>query len=453
MPPFFDVLEKKLGEVKDTSGIRIKPWPVFILGTMILMVALVFMFNVVSSAISLALFLAPIWLPLIVGGAAWQLWTIWRRSEFIARQEHILLEIRPPRSIEKTPLAMEAVLAGLHHSPGEGNWYKRYIEGSVRPWWSLEIVSIEGQVHMFIWTRKGYRRIIESNIYAQYPGAQVVEAPDYTRLLSASEDEGWNIWGCDFKHTSKDPVPIKTYVEYGLDKVQKEPEQVDPLSHLVEFMGSMRKGEHMWLQLVVRVHKGEKYNKTTVKDGKTETYTWKHEAMEMVEKVRKETRMPYTDPTTGKEMPGFPNPTKGQADLIAAIERNVSKLAFDVGARGVYLARPEAFDSMAIGGLTGIFKQFSSEGWNGFRPTDWMTQFEDYPWEVGANKLKSLIRKLLIEAYRRRQFYYAPFVREHMVMSTEELATIFHVPSGAVEAPALERIQSATSEAPPNLPV
>jgi hypothetical protein len=39
-----------------------------------------------------------------------------------------------------------------------------------------------------------------------------------------------------------------------------------------------------------------------------------------------------------------------------------------------------------------------------------------------------------------------------MVMSTEELATIFHIPSSSAEAPGLERIQSATHEAPADLP-
>ena len=450
MLPFLSALEGQVKKFRSVTGVRFKPWPIFALGLSLLFMATIFMFGVVATALSLALFLAPVWLPLLIVGSAWRMWVILKRSEFIALQECILLEIKPPRSIEKTPLAMEAVLSGLHHSPGEGTWYKRFIQGSVRPWWSLEIVSLEGQVHLYVWTRKGFRRIIEAQIYSQYPGAQVVEASDYTRLISATPQE-WNIWGCDFVHTADDPVPIKTYVEYGLDKVQKEPEQVDPMANLIEFMGSMKKGEYLWLQFVIRVHKGEKYNKFN-KAGKV--YTWKDKAQEMIKKIREETRQPYTDAASGKEVPGFPNPTKGQSELIAAIERNISKLPFDVGARGIYLATPERFDGIVIAGLTGIFKQFSSEGWNGFRPSSWMTQFDDYPWEVGINTYKNIIRGELVEAYRRRQFFHEPFPStDTMVMSTEELATIFHIPSHAVEAPSLERIQSATGEGPPNLPV
>jgi len=87
-----------------------------------------------------------------------------------------------------------------------------------------------------------------------------------------------------------------------------------------------------------------------------------------------------------------------------------------------------------------------------------MMQFDDFPWEFGVEKLKNKVRRGLVEAYRRRQFFYDPFSfglfrDDTMVMSTEEIATIFHIPSRAVETPTLGRIQSATGEAPANLPV
>jgi len=413
------------------------------------MLSFIFMPGVVSLALSIALFMAPLWLPFLLVSGAWILWVVLKRSEFIASQENILLEIKPPRAIIKTPLAMEAFFSGMHLGPGETTWYNKFIQGKVRPWWSLEIASIEGRVHFFIWTRSRFRRIIESQMYAQYPGVQIAEVPDYTRLLTATPEE-WEIWGCDFVHTEKDPFPIKTYVEYGLDKVQKEVEQVDPLANLIEFMGSMGKGENLWLQIVIRTHKGEKYDKPNKKG---EQYTWKDEAKELVDDIRKATRESYVDPTTGEERPGFPNPTKGQMEKIAAIERNVSKLSFDTGIRGVYIATREKFDPVVIAGIVGLFKQFSSDdGWNGFKPSGWMSVFNDYPWEFGVSKLKDANRSGLVNAYRRRQFFHEPVSVDTMVMSTEELATIYHIPSNAVMAPTLERTTSATGEAPANLP-
>jgi hypothetical protein len=452
MLPFLHELEEYVSQLKAKSGFRLQPRPLLLGGLVLLLLAFLFMPRQVSTAVSISFFLMPLWLPVLLLFGAWHIFVVLKRSEFIASQKYVLLEIKPPRTLEKTPLAMEAVLSGMHLGPGEGNWYAKYIQGKVRPWWSLEIVSIEGQVHFFIWTRVGFRRIIETQIYAQYPGAQVTEAPDYTRLISATPEE-WTIWGCDFLKTAADPIPVKTYIEYGLDKVQKEPEQIDPLANLIEFMGSMGKGENVWLQLIIRVHKGEKYD--TLND-KGKPYTWKDEAQKVIKSIQKESRDPGSvDPVTHKEKLGIPNPTKGQSDKIAAIERNISKLAFDVGVRAIYLATPQKFDPLSIAGLTGIFKQFSSESWNGFKPDHWMTQFNDYPWEMGVDRLKTIYRRALVEAYRRRQFYFEPFdfKSDAMVMSTEELATIFHIPSRAIGAPGLDRIQSTTSEAPANLPV
>ncbi len=453
MLPFFEWVTDLRDTITGTFGLRFHPWPIFILGLALLVVSYLFMPDAVSLAFSIALFLAPLWLPFLLVNAALMLWLILKQGEFISSQKYLLLEIKPPRNLVKTPLAMEAFLSTLHIGPGESTWYVRWMKGALRPWWSLEIASFEGQVHFFIWTRANFRRMIETQIYAQYPGAQIVEAPDYTRLISGTIED-FGIWGCDFKHTNATPLPIKTYIEYGLDQVQKEPEQVDPLANLIEFMGSVGKGEYLWLQMIFRQHKGERYGKLNEK-GKA--YTWTDEAKEMIDKIRKETREPYVDPMTGKEMPGFPSPTKGQAEKIAAIERNVSKQGFDVGIRCIYLAKKDSFNPIVITQMNGLFNPFNSLGWNGIGAAEWLRHFDDYPWEIGVEKKKDLYRRKLVEAFRRRQFFHEPFSfgvapKDIMVMSTEELATVYHIPSRAVETPGLTRIQSATSEAPPNLP-
>ena len=324
----------------------------------------------------------------------------------------------------------------------------------MRPWWSLEMASLEGQVHFFIWSRANFRRVIESQLYAQYPGIQITEAPDYTRFISGNHKE-WSIWGCDFKKSKPDPLPIKTYVEYGLDKVQKEPEQIDPLANIIEFMASVGKGEYLWLQFIFRVHKGEKHRKLNAA-GKP--YTWIDEGKDLIDKIREETRDVYVDPATKEKRPGFPNPTKGQIEKMAAIERGTSKLAFDVGGRCVYLAKPDKFNPIMVTHIISLFKPFNSEGWNDINSAAWLKNFDDYPWEIGTDKVKDHFREKLVEAYRRRQFFFEPLTYgispdEVMVMSTEELATVYHIPSAGIETPSLGRISSATGEAPANLPI
>ncbi len=460
--PFLNILEKQNSDITNRTGIRFDPWPVFIFGLTLLFFSFVFMPNQVTLALSMALFVSPVWLPFLLRGGAVKLWYVMRRSEFIAKQKYILLEIRPPRNLVKTPLAMEAFLASIHLTGGESTWYARF-KGGIRPFYSLEMASFEGKVHFYIWTRENLRRIVEGQMYAQYPGVQIVEVPDYTRQISASPKE-WVVWGCDFNATGPNPIPIKTYVEYQLDSVQKEPEQVDPIAHVIEFMSSVGKGENLWLQLVIRAHNGERYGpspgkkESAVKNEEGKPYTWRDEGKKIIEEMRKKTRSPYTDPATGQEMAGFPNPTKGEAELMGAIDRNTTKLAFDVGIRGIYLAKPDKFNVAAITHLIGLFKPFTNTGWNGINSTKWMKRFDDYPWEIGVEKRKNHYREELVNRYRRRQFFYDPFFHdalfgdETMILSTEELATVYHIPSQSVQAPGLTRIQSATHEAPADLP-
>lgn len=454
MLPFYDKLAEIVTELRDTIGVRPFSWPPFILGLVLIFTAYLFFPAQVALALSLALFLAPVWLPFLLIDGALILRLVLVRSEFIASRAYVLLEIKLPRNLVKTPLAMEAVFANIHYSKGESNWFQVYWQGQVRPYWSFEIASFGGDVHFFVWTRADFRKLVENAFYAQYPGVQIIEAPDYTRVLSAAPEE-WSVWGCDYKHTQPiDAYPIKTYVEYGLDKTQKEPEQVDPFSHLVEFVSSIGKGETFWLQFIIRVHAGEKYRKTT-KKGKP--YTWRDQAKETIEEIRKEagTKAKFFDPTSGKmiETQGFPNPTKGQTETIAAIERNVSKLGFDVGGRAIYIAAPGRFNPTIITGMIGLFKPFNSEGWNGLKATHFGMEFSDYPWEFGNERRKDIFRREIVQAYRRRQYFHEPFTMSNpMVMSTEELATIYHIPSSTVGAPGLRRIQSTTGEAPANLP-
>lgn len=445
MLPFYDKLEELVNDARDTVGIRPFRWPPFILGVILLFTAYIYFPDRVALALQLALFLAPLWLPILLIGGAFELWLVLIRSEFIASKSYVLLEIKLPRNLVKTPLAMETVFANLHYRKGESNWFQIYWQGQVRPYWSLEMTSFGGQIHFFIWTRTDFRKLVENAFYAQYPGVQLVETVDYTRTISAEPGE-WDVWGCDFKHTNViDAYPIKTYVEFGLDKTQKEPEQIDPLAHIIEFLGSVGSNQYFWLQLIFRTHQGEKYE-----HHHGAGYTWRDQAKEEIAKIRSDI-VTVTD--TGEQK--FPNPTKGQQEKIAAIERNTSKLAFDVGGRAVYIAAPGHFDAAMISGMINLFKPFNAEGWNGIKATHFGIEFSDYPWEIGNEKRKDVFRHHVVEAFRRRQFYHEPFdfKEDSMVMSTEELATIFHIPSSSVQTPGLRRIQSATGEAPGNLPL
>jgi len=379
---------------------------------------------------------SPIWVPVVVAYAAWKIWIRYTRAKFLSGLENILLEIKLPRETIKSPLAMELFLNSLHQTGGEANWYDTYIKGKARAVFSLEIVSIEGKVHFYIYTRKVLRSWVESNLYSQFPNVGIVEVPDYTASFKYQKDK-ISLWGCDFKPIESDVYPIKTYIDYGLGDDPKEEYKVDPLTPTIEFLGSIGKGEQLWIQIVIRASKKDHVKK------------WKEDAKKEIEKIRQESVIDRGD----SDYPGFPSPTKGQSEIISAIERNVAKNAFQVGIRGIYLANSENFKGITIPGLLSSWKHYNSNNLNGFKPSRGMIKFGDYPWEDYKEIRKNRERRNIYESYRRRCFFHPPFVVPPFILNTEALATIYHFPGSVAGTPTLDRIPSKRAEAPFNLPV
>jgi hypothetical protein len=313
-------------------------------------------------------------------------------------------------------------------------WY-----GKTRDWFSLELVSTEGKVHFYIWTRPKYKNVIEAQIYSQYPDVEVYEVEDYTKPFAYVPGQN-EVWGCDFILTQPDPYPIKTYIDYGLDKDPKEEFKIDPITPVLEFLGSIGQGQNIWIQIMIRAHK-----KRRVRDvfGEKED-SWKDSAKEEIKKIIEKTK---TD---------MRSPTKGESDIVNSLERSVTKIPFDCGIRAVYLAEKSKFNGANIGGITGAWKQFGSLNLNGFRPAGWMTIF-DYPWQEWGGK-KERLKAIVLEEYKMRRYFYSPhkgkkFYTNPFVLNVEELATIFHFPGSVLRTPTFDRVPSKKSEAPSNLPI
>jgi len=387
--------------------------------------------------------LYPLWLPLFLTFVFWRIWIAYVQSKYIASQEYILLEFKLPREILKTPFAMEQFFTNLNLGSGESTFIDRVWSGKVRAWFSFEIVSIEGKVHFFVWTRKSLRNYLESQIYANYPNVEVHEVPDYAKELYFDPSEK-SLWGCDMVLTKPDPYPIKTYVDYGLDKEQVEDDsKVDPMAPIIEFLGSMKKGEIMAVQFITRAHKKRRFPEGLwEKEDK-----WKDDAKKEIAMIRKNA----TPKIEGSAYPGFPNPTKGEVETIAALERSVSKAPFDVGVRVMYYASSDTFNGVNIPTMLSMFKQYGSNNLNGFAPARWLSSF-DYPWQDFAEIRQNASRRKFLKAWKRRAYFHAPFKFKPSILNTEEMATVFHFPGKVVETPTFGRITSKKGGAPSNIP-
>jgi hypothetical protein len=391
------------------------------------------------------IYIWPIWLPIILLILFFRYWLFYVRYYAIAKEGSVLLELKLPQETDKTPLAMEIFLTALYQTGG-ATMYEAFWEGKGKPWFSLELVSLGGKVKFFIWAPKKFKNLIESQLYAQYPTIEIYESKDYAAAFNYDPNVH-SIWGTYFKLTEKDVYPIKTYVDYGMDKPgAKEEFKIDPMAAVLEYLGSIGPREQVWIQILIQAHtkEGIKHGRLKKKDD------WKKDIDAEIEYIKKSSQVLLSNGSYS-----FPNPTPGQIEKIKALERSRDKFPFDTAIRGFYLAEQSSFNPINITGLIGSFRQYNSNNLNGFK-LGWFTDF-DYPgFEDFARKRRTYIEEEFLNAYKRRSFFHPPYKYFHgrpMILMTEELATIYHFPGSVVSTPTLERILFKKAEPPDNLPI
>ena len=407
------------------------------------------------------------WAPILLALIALTTFVHYRRALFVSKLSRIVLEIKIPKEVFKSPAAMEIILNGVFWQTGGGHdahWYDKYYTGKVRSWFSLELVSIEGKVHFLIWTEKKFKPLIEAQFYAQYPEVEIREVPDYVQNVPyGAEGSNWELFGTEFKMGSKlgDPLPIKTYIDLGLHKDPKEEYKMDPMTPLIELLGALGKNEQMWFQILIMGTKGP--YKSELGLLKTQTRDWRKETQELLAKMRNEFKEQNAGKGADATTKAFAMTTDEQKRIIENIERIMRKNGFETVVRLLYLAKKENFRGTLIGGVLGSLKQFASEGLNGFAPTSFTAVdywFQDIKWLRHIPFLKDTLGKNMpglkteiFNNYIRRRMVYSNGASEPFILTTEELATLWHIPGQVAERPTFERIQSKRSEPPANLPL
>jgi len=382
-----------------------------------------------------------LWVPVVLGFLAWHYWIQFIHARTLAKMKWVNLEISVPRDVFKSPEAMELIFNTLHEGGGMSTWIKKYINGNLPKYFSLELVSIEGSVYFFIRTLDNFAPLIKNQVYAQFPQAEIHEVDDYTKYVGdyTNKQHLFDMFGVEFTLTGDHELPIKTYVDYGLDKAigtLEEYQKIDPITPLLEFLGSMRNGEQVWMQMIVRSDKWS---------------DWRKNALEKINIMMGRNLENAELANTGRLSPG-------EQEKIKAIERSLHKIAFEVGFRAMYFAKKDAFRPSNIPGLIGSVRQYGSMYHNGFRPQ--LTTDYDYPWQdPTGSRLVKLKSKFFKNFVNRAYFYddvesdWQEDSKEPFILTAEELATIFRIPGRVSETSAVERVEAVKAEPPTNLPI
>lgn len=383
----------------------------------------------------------------------------YRQSIKNTHWQWILLAIDIPSHNIQTPKAVEQMFTHLAGSFNKPNLAEVFYYGYKQPWFSFEIVSIEGYIQFLVRIEKTFRDLVEASVYAQYPEAEITEIEDYSLMAPKHfPDEKYEVWATDFGLAEDDVIPIRMYREFE-EYMFKDKTFKDPMGTFLESFSRIGAGEQMWFQIIIEpINNGWKNKalekikevmtgKKVVKDGRIKSLdpiryegykSWDELSAQLFATPRTEPHKKSETTTTYM--------TANQGRLVDKMEDKLSKVIFKTKIRGVYLAEKSVFNtSRGVKVLLGAINQFNSPSANSIVPK----------YGVGASyffkQQRITFRKnLLIEAYKKRKINAGA---NSFVLNIEELATIWHFPMTSVKTPLVQKSTISNAEPPHNLPV
>jgi len=387
-----------------------------------------------------------------------QLWFTLVRERYATSIEWTTLELKIPNMVERTPKAMEQVFGGLHSMRTSVNFKEKWWDGKHQQHLSLEIVGEQGSTKFFVHTPVKYKKLLQSQLYAQYKDIEITEVEDYTKQLPVYlPNEEFDLWGTELIFTKEDAYPIRTYRHFEEPSTEKK--YIDPLASLAEVLGELSPEEHIWVQMLIRpagdqwqiagqrlidrlIGKKQKKSPTNLFEGIFQFFVDLTLALIVTPKE--------LNPKDEKQVPEslMQHLPPGMKDTVAALEESISKHGFETVIRILYIAPRATFAQDNISAVLGAFKQFSTYNLNGFRPNSRISPSVDYFFK----KTREHSRKVALHQWACDRSFRDVTARKRMIMNTEELATVYHIPSVVLEVPTLPKITAKKAEPPTGLP-
>ena len=419
----------------------------FGLGVLLLGIMWVYTDIPANRVIGFAVATAPVWLPIVTFMLFFEQWLIYVGTKFYINQGRTTLEIRLPPEVFKSPEAMEQVLIQLHQTAAPDNHFQTYLDGKRPPVYGLEIVSRGGDIRFYINTpRKKFKNITESQLYSQYPGIEVKELPiDYTAEIPW-DPEKFQYFSIHFGTKKDDAYPIKTYMDYGLNNLQVDEEQkIDPITSFLDALANLGPGEYYWVQMLIDANRKVSFKEGSLGKKPDWTDAARKEINAIIDKAKKRVVGEVGNNVLGQL-------TDTEKETIKSIERSMGKNAFNTAIRGMYIARTEVYNpGERIGALITSWRGYDDLNRNAIG-VRWRTDFDWNAWQDPSGHKKQEMKQKELKLYKLRGYEQENGSDPKKVMTTEELATMFHLPGTVATTPTLSRVPSKRAEAPSNLP-
>ena len=386
-------------------------------------------------------------------------WLFWRQEDYKHRIRWKFIEIKVPREVLKGPKAMEQFfqeLAPLANRPG--TIWKKWLDGEIVRYHTIDIIGRNNEVRFFMRISDRILPAVEGFLYGQYPEIEIVHCEDplkeFPQTYKELSSQGYEIWGNELLQGKSPSISIKTYNEFEQLQGDEKGRIIDPFSVLLELISNLKPSEMILVQFMLNPD--------------TSHSPWKDEAKKILEEFRNTTQQLGED-KEGNPQYRFRFRTPGEEGVIKRLEEKVERATFETTIRYIYLAPKEIYNfNIGYRGIQTFFNQFRHDRQSLDRNFSVMTKAEWYYvpfifpgtrlyWRRHAFWRKYMERFLPEHTFASKlfesHFWAWAFSHHPPILSSEELATLFHIPTNVVlTAPSMERIESKRLAPPSHLP-
>jgi len=303
--------------------------------------------------------------------------------------EMVTMEVKLPKDNEIKIDVAEQMFSSFYSLKKSGWFSFLEIEDVI----ALEIVGKKADIRFYVSAPNRIKDMVEKQIYGYYPQAdiQVVEEPNIFT-------ENGKVAFAALKQKDYSYQPIKVFKELP----------TDPLSAITSALSKMGEGEGGIVQILIRPA-GTK---------------WKKEGKSYVSSIKKKEASP--------EKATF----KVDAKVLERVDEKCNKPGFETAIRIVVCSTSRESAEAHLRNIKTSFSQFSSD----------LNSFSSARILFKGGFMVNFIYKFF-------PVFELPFSRSISILSSEELATIFHFPNKTVETPHINWLKAKSAPVAAEVPV
>lgn len=345
---------------------------------------------------------------------------------------------RDERDVNDEAISQATIMYTIISSTIKKSGMKTHIYG--QKYFSFEIVAVDGFVKYYAVVPAVLTETVKQAILTSYPTARLEETEVeniFSRDGMDTSEEGANIQYNAENFVSGGELVMKKDVEYPIMTFQEM--KWDAQLALLNAFSKVRKGEGLGLQVMFRPldSSWSKIGEAKIKNIKSGKKSFGSKGsnlpMRVLYLMTDIIRAPFEVPDEHKKDKDEQNSELSQKkqEEIQAIDTKSKYPAFECLIRIVAHSKSRARSEGLVGGVVAAFSQFDSPNSNGFK------------YDL-SKKIDQLVTDYI--------FRFFPVLNKKIVLNTQELATIFHLPSqSSIPSSGVERQMTKQVDGPASL--